>query len=525
VSPNVSRSLRRKDPLGPARIPRTLDSGAGGREPLVLVRDLTVELPGGHPLVENTELVVAPGTVVSILGPSGAGKTTLLRAIFSPDELRDEGYAIEVGERSVGSESALVPQRGALLDHLDVAHNIALVQPTTRTEPATWLEAVGLGSEVAAPGRSVSALSGGQAQRVAVARAFAAGRRIVVLDEPSVGIDPLGVRLLAKLLVEQARQNDAAILVITHDLTLAAAASDQILFLDPVQRSLTPIRNCGGQAELEAAVDARLRSAETTIAPAQRRSSSRFDPLAPLRAAGEAIRLAFAPRLFLASTLVFLRGLVETFVRPVLFYATVGALLGFTVPYVIANISSDLRPAAVFELIKGTYVLSLAPPLSAIVFAATSGSAINAWLGGLRLHGQVTALSGLGVSPSRYLFTPSWWALVVGYLATVASFTLAMIGGGWVLYAMNGVARASALLTADFVDPAPSRGPFLVRGAWLVLMYAIGIASIVVSSGRAPKQRSEDVTKAMTSAVMRATLMVVVLELASIMLLRAWTQR
>src|SRR5690606_9430104 len=86
------------------------------------------------------------------------------------------------------------------------------------------------------------------AQRVAIARSLAAGRRVLVLDEPSVGLDQLAVRNLAKLLVEQARTQRSAILLITHDLTLAAGASKTIWFLD--DRKLLRLLNDGrGPAE------------------------------------------------------------------------------------------------------------------------------------------------------------------------------------------------------------------------------------------------------------------------------------
>jgi ABC-type transporter Mla maintaining outer membrane lipid asymmetry permease subunit MlaE len=174
-------------------------------------------------------------------------------------------------------------------------------------------------------------------------------------------------------------------------------------------------------------------------------------------------------------------------------------------------------------MIGGTYVLSLAPPISAIVFVATSGSAINAWLGGLRLHGQVTALEGLGVAPARYLWSPAWTALVLSYLVTLLAFTVAMIGGGWGLFAFYDVPHAFEVLTSDFRGEPASRLPSLVRGLWLVVCYALAIASVVVAKGREPKARSEEVTSGMTSSVIRATLFVVVMELASVIVLYAIT--
>src|SRR4029079_911136 len=155
--------------------------------------------------------------------------------------------------RSLEADVAFIPQRGALFDHLDVAGNIALAMEAggKRAEVAPWLEAVDLEASLATRGTSVTTLSGGQAQRLAVARTLAAGRRILVLDEPSVGLDPLGVRSLGRVLVEQARERGVAILVITHDLALAAGASDAILFLDPSRRGLFPaVPGWAGPAEL-----------------------------------------------------------------------------------------------------------------------------------------------------------------------------------------------------------------------------------------------------------------------------------
>ncbi len=203
---------------------------------------------------------------------------------------------------------------------------------------------------------------------------------------------------------------------------------------------------------------------------------------------------------------------------------TVGALLGITVPYVIVHISDALKPSAVLSLIGGSYILSLAPPLSAIVFAATSGSAVNAWLGGLRLNGQVVALEGLAVPPARYLWSPAWTALVWSYLITLFVFTASMTAGVGP-FTFYDVPHAISNLTADFLDPPPSRLPYLLRAVWLAVTYAVAVASIVVAKGREPKERSEDVTSAMTSAVMRATLFVVVMELATIVALFAFTGR
>jgi ABC-type nitrate/sulfonate/bicarbonate transport system ATPase subunit/ABC-type transporter Mla maintaining outer membrane lipid asymmetry permease subunit MlaE len=533
------------EPASPASEPPPLsgpDTHPDEVTAVLRVRGLEVALPDGTSIVEDGEIELAAGQIVCLLGPSGSGKSTILRAVVAPGELRGQGYAVAWDEHRVEAPVAFIPQRGALFDHLDVAGNITLAQAASGKEAgaAAWLAAVDLDEALAHPGTRVATLSGGQAQRVAVARTLAAGRTILVLDEPSVGLDPLAVRKLARLLVQQARDRDVAILVITHDLAFAAGASDVILFLDPSRRRLTRVLDdWAGPAELCPDAERRdeltrldtavARLLEDATAPAQagqaaqkggRRAVARVGP-GPLRVAGAALRHALSPRLAGASFGVLLRAVRQSFFRPLLFYVVVGVLLGFTVLYIIAKMSADLRAVAVLRLVGGTYILSLAPPLSAILFAATSGNAVNAWLGGMQLGRQVLALDGIGVPAPRYLWSPMWLALALSYLGTVVVFIAAMVGGGYLLFQLHGAPHALAVLTSDFLDPAPGRGPYLVRGVWLMLAYAVAIATIVVQSGAAQKDEAAHVTSAMTSAVVRVTLFVVAMELASILLLFA----
>ncbi len=505
---------------------------------LLSVRGLTVSLPDGTPLVEDAELSLAPGRIVALLGPSGSGKSTLVRAVVAPEDLRGRGYRVTWAERRVEAPVAFIPQHGALFDHLDVAGNIALAQAAggAKAGVGEWLDAVDLDAGLAAPGVSVATLSGGQAQRVAVARTLAAGRRVLVLDEPSVGLDALGVRRLARLLVTQARERGLGVLLITHDITLAVGASHDILFLDPSRRCLVdaaPGRAGPGELAEEPARREDVMTSETTISALLQRAASpaakgaRRTTASPrggpglLRVAGAAILHALDPRLAGPSLRVMARAARQSFLRPLPFYGVVGALLGFTVLYVIAKMSADLRAAAVLRLVGGTYILSLAPPLSAILFAATSGNAVNAWLGGMQLGRQVLALEGIGVPAPRYLWSPAWLALALSYVGTVLVFVASMVGGGYLLFQLYGAPDALAVLTSDFLDPAPGRGPYLARAIWLTCAYAVAIATIVVHSGVAHKDEAAHVTAAMTSAVVRTTLFVVVMELASVLVLFA----
>jgi hypothetical protein len=99
------------------------------------------------------------------------------------------------------------------------------------------------------------------------------------------------------------------------------------------------------------------------------------------------------------------------------------------------------------------------------------------------------------------------------------------VGGGWLLFQLHGAPHALAVLTSDFLDPAPGRRPYLVRGLWLAVAYAVAIATIVVQAGVTGKDEAAHVTVAMTTAVVKVTLFVVAMELASILVLFALVGR
>ena len=104
--------------------------------PILRVRGLTLHLPDGRALFDNLDLEVAPGEVVAILGGSGAGKSTLARVLFDRALLEADGYTLSASELSCDGPLGLVPQRGALFDHLDVAGNLELALRRSPVPPA-----------------------------------------------------------------------------------------------------------------------------------------------------------------------------------------------------------------------------------------------------------------------------------------------------------------------------------------------------------------------------------------------------
>jgi ABC-type transporter Mla maintaining outer membrane lipid asymmetry ATPase subunit MlaF/ABC-type transporter Mla maintaining outer membrane lipid asymmetry permease subunit MlaE len=519
------------------------------------VRGLRVVLPDGRVLIDGVDLTIGAGEVVVLLGGSGAGKSTFARVLFERDELDAAGFDVVAAELALDRDQlGLVPQRGALFDHLDVRGNLELAlrhappghhAARDGEDPATWLSRVGLDVKLAAPGTSVTQLSGGQAQRVAVARVLASRRKLMFLDEPSVGLDPHRVRMLARLIREQVKALGVSAIVVTHDVALAAGVADRLFLLSLEHRRLDQLfaerwpgalEDPGHDAaergrwlvELEATLVTHLEAHGDRAPPAgpppARRALARAarwaEPVvAPFRVA--AIAALRVPRQLLAhprdAAIVGRRVVAQMLWRPLAFYAIVATLIGYTVLFVISKVGgAGVRPDALVRQIGGSYVVALAPALSALLFVAASGSATNAWLGSMSLTKQTLALDALGVDRRAYLWAPAWLAAALCYLAVAAVFALGMIAGGLLVCRSYGVAGAWQLLTGDLLDPRPERLAYAVRAGFLVWIYAWGIASDVVAKGGAAKPEADAVTRGMTASVVACTLWVVAWELVTV---------
>jgi ABC-type transporter Mla maintaining outer membrane lipid asymmetry ATPase subunit MlaF/ABC-type transporter Mla maintaining outer membrane lipid asymmetry permease subunit MlaE len=522
------------------------------------VRGLRVALPDGRVLIDGVDLRIGAGEVVVLLGGSGAGKSTFARVLFERDELDAAGFEVVAAELDLDrGQLGLVPQRGALFDHLDVRGNLELALRHAEGAPAggggggpdeaaAWLARVGLDPELAEPGTAVTRLSGGQAQRVAVARVLASRRRLLFLDEPSVGLDPHRVRVLARLIREQVKALGISAIVVTHDVALAAGVADRLFLLSLADRKLDqlfadrwpgaleepghpPELRGRWLVELEAALVDHLEEHGDRPPPAgpppPRRALGRVvraaEPLiAPFRVAATALargpaQLVRHPRDF---AIVARRVAAQTLLRPLPFYAIVSTLIGYTVLYVISKVGgAGVRPEALLRQIGGSYVVALAPALSALLFVAASGSATNAWLGSMGLTKQTLALDALGVDRRSYLWGPAWLTAAACYLVVAALFALGMIAGGLLVCRAYGVPDAWQLLTGDLLDPRPERVEYAARAGFLVWVYAWGIASDVIAKGGAAKPEADAVTRGMTASVVACTLWVVAWELATVL--------
>lgn len=188
-------------------------------------RDLSKKF--GKILFENLNLCVKPGEIIAIIGPSGCGKTTLLRCICGLEEL-DSG-SIELNGIDVTKLNAenrdigMIFQKPVLYPHLSVSGNLSLASHQGHKKA---LEEVGLsGFE----NRSIEKLSGGEGQRVSLARALLANPSVLLLDEPFSALDyDLSLRLISDVRELLKKRNCPSILV-THNYEEAKLFSDKII--------------------------------------------------------------------------------------------------------------------------------------------------------------------------------------------------------------------------------------------------------------------------------------------------------
>ncbi len=212
--------------------------------------------PDRPPLFEDLNFELRQGEYVAVMGESGVGKSTLLNLLAGldrPDSGRvlldgtelsalDDDAATLLRRRSIG----FVFQAFHVLPYLSVRQNVALplellgiAEPERGARTRDMLEAVGIGALAA---RQARELSGGEVQRIAIARALVHAPRLVLADEPTGNLDARSAAQILTLLREQIKKNGGAGILITHS-RAAADTADRVLVLDA--GGLNPLRTVG----------------------------------------------------------------------------------------------------------------------------------------------------------------------------------------------------------------------------------------------------------------------------------------
>ena len=194
--------------------------------PLLQARGLSVAYGAAPPVLSHVDFTLAPGEIVTIVGPNGSGKSTLLRALLG----MIPGVQGSV-TRAEGLRVGYVPQKLHLDPNmpLPVSRFLRLERRLSRDEIAALLMRTGAQGLEA---RELSTLSGGQFQRVLLARALAGDPQLLVLDEPTQGLDQPGTAAFYRLIEEVRREIGCAVLSVSHDLHVVMSASDRVVCLN-----------------------------------------------------------------------------------------------------------------------------------------------------------------------------------------------------------------------------------------------------------------------------------------------------
>lgn len=509
----------------------------------------------GKVLLQNAAAEMPGGKITVIVGGSGAGKSVLLRILSGLIPRRGEVITWE-GEIGRGQGQPLgrvgiVFQQFALFDEWSPTANVqfAIDHRRRRSVPPdqtaeSWLRELRVPTDV-----PVAALSGGQKQRLAIARTLAADPDLVLYDEPTSGLDAASGRQVAQRIRRTQTAHRRTSVVVTHDYETLLPIADCVYLLDSDCKALIRLPEQQWSEIAERMKPVRREEAEDAVA----NPAAKDDPAATLsgpsparrprwvsgRGAGRAVQDFFAvtgtavtatlrlpldllprwPRLRWGGR--FLLHYLRLVCGPSawVYLIIAGMIVGFTttyftfkfLPYALYTkplLLEDLLMAIGFALYR-----VLVPILATTLVAARCGAAVAADVGVKKYGSQIEALQTLGIRPRVYLLTPILLAFIVGTPLLQ-----------WLAYQ---AARVVSLLS--FIATHPDVGPhfwalhfeselvgdgWFFRGTgWLLLKVVasgVGVAAIAYYRGGRPKQSASDVSHAITSTVLWATLYVLV---------------
>jgi ABC-type multidrug transport system ATPase subunit/ABC-type transporter Mla maintaining outer membrane lipid asymmetry permease subunit MlaE len=526
----------------------------------VRLRDLTLRA-GGRTLLEGVSADFPAGRVTLVVGASGAGKTLLLRLLAGLLETED-GKITASGSLSIlGAEPipagrprgrgaagrdpsvGIIFQSFALFDELSTEENIRFAldhRPGRRRgggaagvdgedppAPAAFLAEFGL------PRRTpVSALSGGEKQRLAIARTLAYDPPVILYDEPTSGLDPANSARVARRLRDTARAHGKTTVVVTHDYEHLAPVADAIYLLDTERRTLEEIpagklaelatRLAGPPGEDEGRGEQGARPGGSPPAARAAQAFGRFFEGTERAVERALLSLLFLPPLWRRPRwgLRYLRHYLSLLASPSawLYFGAAGLIAGFvSTHFVFKFLPYKQHTDLLFrdEILNGlgfALYRILVPVLLTILLAARCGAAVASDIGN-RLYGhQADAMRSLGASPERYLLTAILWAFLVA--------TPLLVGFGfW-------TARLTSLVvfTYNYPDAGPDYwashfhrdlivpGEVFYRGSWWLLAKLVaagfGIGAAAYHVGMLPKTSVIDVSRHVTTTIIAATLYV-----------------
>ncbi len=468
------------------------------------VSDLTVVRPDGEVLLRDGSLSIKPAELVLLVGPSGSGKSTLLLLLggllgTGPGQWQvsgrltcgDETYDLAHQRADVGG---VVFQHYALFDDLDAQENLRIAldhAPRGTAAPATDVAAMLADIN---PRQSIASCSGGQRQRLAIARTVIANQPVLLFDEPNSGLDIASARRLLEVIRGLCGTMGKPALIAVHHFEELLPLADRVVVIDPRTRRLVELPPEAGP------VEARLEQAAEPVRGATA-PVSRWRP--PPR--------HHSHHWWFARYVVGYLWLLCASPIMLMYMAAGAAIIGFVTVWFGFNYHSFggvLKSVLHDETLVGLGMVQsrVAIPLIAnLLFVARNSAVIAADVGNRVMSSQFQAMANLNIPGRRYVFASILITMVVG---SIFYLVLSLLLGSWAAqetWHLQFPTQYRALFRAQFFRnvldahgwPLPLMGWVVVKAALSALL--AGGASILIALG--PKTSSQAVNRSVANAI------------------------
>ena len=483
-------------------------------EPLVRIDGLTIRHADGTALVEDARFDIRPGEIVLLMGPSGSGKSTLINTLAGNIGPGDAAWRIEgrivgrAGTVDLAEErapvGAVVFQSFALFDTLSVADNLALAARHSPPPPDETLASLALLLRDLEPDWQVGTCSGGQKQRLAIARTLVAQAPVLFLDEPNSGLDPGAATRLARLLRELADRLNLPIVIVAHHFRDLLPVADRALVLDPARARLEEV--VPEADAIDAALLAQAPEQTLGAASAERATTPIGRAIETMPYGGTGISARWLGRFFLAY-------LWQLCLAPssVLFIALGGIIIGFVPTWFIFQylpFRDLLLPVIHGDALAGLAFIEIrvmAPMLTAILICARNASIIGSDIGYKVYSDQIKAMRNLRVPYRLYLYGNLFAASAV---ASVLLVLLSILLSTWttmMTWAYIFPDQSLYLWRDQYFQRLLPPGTVIMRGwDWLLLKSVpsvLGATAVTLWLALRPKRSVLDISNATAQAI------------------------